>query len=57
MKTTVEADITLDRLELVSRAELMQRNTINRYPDDLKAAIRTVSRLRRAITDREKARP
>jgi hypothetical protein len=30
MKTTVEAEITLDRLELVSRADLMHRNTIRR---------------------------
>lgn len=57
MKTTVEADITLDRLELVSRADLMARNTIHRYPDDLKAAIRTVGRLRRVIAEQEKAAP
>ncbi len=54
MKTTVEADITVDRLELISRTELAARNTIHRFPPELKAAIKAVAKLRRAINDHEK---
>ncbi|WP_082706885.1 HNH endonuclease signature motif containing protein [Pseudomonas sp. EpS/L25] len=43
--------ITLDNLELVSRAERMRRNTIHRYPPELKDAIRTLGRLKRAIQE------
>jgi len=44
--------ITIDALELVSRAELMRRNTIHRYPPELKQAIRLVGKLKRAIEER-----
>jgi hypothetical protein len=57
MKTNNEADITVDRLELVHRVDLMQRNTIHRYSADLKAAIHAVSRLRRAIQQHEDHAP
>lgn len=52
-RRTTEADaITLDGLELITRAELMRRNTIHRYPSELKQTIRLVGKLRRAIEER-----
>ncbi len=45
-------NITVERLELISRAELARRNTIHRYPPELKAAIRLVKKLERKIKDR-----
>lgn len=50
--TSVEA-ITLDRLELITRAENMRRNTIHRYPDELKSAIRLIKRAERALENRK----
>lgn len=44
--------IDLDNLELITRAERMRRNTIHRYPPDLKKAIRLVGKLKRTIGDR-----
>lgn len=46
--------ITLDRLELISRAELMARNTIHRMPPELAAVSRLRANLTRAIGQREK---
>jgi len=43
--------IALDNLELITRAERMRRNTIHRYPPELKDAIRTLGRLKRAIRE------
>ncbi|WJV21678.1 MULTISPECIES: HNH endonuclease signature motif containing protein [Pseudomonas] len=39
----------VDNLELITRGELMRRNTIHRYPEELKTTIRQLSRLKRAI--------
>ena len=44
-------NIELDNLELVSRAENMRRNTIHRYPPELKDTIRQLSKLKRAISE------
>lgn len=44
-------NLTLDNLELVSRAENMRRNTIHRYPPELKDTIRQLGKLRRAINE------
>lgn len=41
--------VELENLELITRAERMRRNTIHRYPPELKDAIRTVSKLKRTI--------
>ena len=41
-------------LKCVSRAELMSRNTIHRYPQPLKHAIRLVKKLERAINEKQK---
>lgn len=53
MTTTVAEEITVDRLEIITRAEIMARNTIQNYPPELKDAMRTLGRLRRAIRKRE----
>lgn len=42
-------DLRLDNLELISRAQLMQRNTIHRYPQELKQVIRLSKKLNRTI--------
>ncbi|CAD5107198.1 HNH endonuclease signature motif containing protein [Zestomonas carbonaria] len=46
-------NIALDNLELLTRAERMQRNTIHRYPPELKDAIRAVGKLKRTIKEAE----
>lgn len=43
--------ITLDNLELITRAERMRRNTIHRYPPELRDAIRTLGRLKRTLKE------
>jgi hypothetical protein len=45
---------TIENLELIDRAENMRRNTIHRYPEDLKKTIRTISKLKRTIQNHEK---
>jgi hypothetical protein len=49
-------NISLDNLELVSRSDLMRRNTIHRYPAELKEVMRLKGRVVRIINQREKAR-
>jgi len=39
----------VENLELITRAELMRRNTIHRYPEELKTTIRQLGKLKRAI--------
>lgn len=41
--------ITLDRLELVTRRQLMRRNTFHRYPESIVRAIQKRAHLTRAI--------
>ncbi len=41
-------------LECITRAELMARNTIHRYPKPLKHAIRLVNKLQRTINEKQK---
>lgn len=45
--------ITVDRLECVTRAELMRRNTIHRYPVPIKQVMRLRGQLSRAIATQE----
>jgi hypothetical protein len=40
---------SVENLELITRGELMRRNTIHRYPEALKSTIRQLSKLKRAI--------
>lgn len=42
-------NIELDNLELITRAERMRRNTIHRYPPELKETIRLLNKLKRTI--------
>ena len=48
-RTAELSEITLDRLELITRQELMQRNTLHRWPDELRALVRTKAVLTREI--------
>lgn len=50
-RTADEAAITLDAVELISRAEHAIRNRGHHYPPELKAAIRTLKKLRRTIQE------
>lgn len=50
--TTVAEHITLDRLELITRAENMRRNTIHNYPAPVKSLMRVVKRAERALKER-----
>lgn len=49
-----KTNIELDNLELLTRAENMKRNTIHRYPPELKSAIRAVKKLERTINEKHK---
>lgn len=53
-KTTDPALITLDAVELITREELMRRNTVHNLPPDLFAVTRLRATLTRAINDRAK---
>lgn len=53
-KTTDAALITLDALELLTREQLMQRNTIHRYPPEFADLARLKGQLMKAINHRTK---
>lgn len=54
---TVESEITLDKLELISRAENMRRNSyLTRYPKEMADLIRLRGALNRKINSRERKR-
>ncbi len=44
-------NIIIDRLELITRAELASRNTIHRYPPDVKQVIRLQRKLERKVKE------
>lgn len=46
-------NVALSNLECVSRAENMRRNSIHRYPPELKQAMRAVGKLRRTISEQQ----
>lgn len=46
-------DIRIENMELLTRAENMRRNTIHRYPPELRHSIRAVAKLRRKIKEAE----
>lgn len=52
--TTVRAEITADRLECISMAENMRRNTLHRYPKEIADVIRARAVLNRRINHVEK---
>ena len=45
------ANIEISNLELITRAENMRRNTIHRYPSELKETIRQLGKLKKAISE------
>ncbi|MGH8417987.1 MAG: HNH endonuclease signature motif containing protein [Pseudomonas sp.] len=45
------ANIQISNLELITRGENMRRNTIHRYPPELKDTIRQLGKLKRAISE------
>jgi hypothetical protein len=47
------AHIFLENLELITKAENMKRNTIHRYPAELKRTIRLVKKLNRKINEKQ----
>jgi hypothetical protein len=49
MRTTVVSEITADRLETISRAENMRRNTYHKYPKEIARAIQLRGALNRKI--------
>lgn len=53
-RTTVFEEISVDRLECLSRADLMRRNTLHRYPKDIQRAIQLRGALMRQINKRSK---
>jgi len=46
-------DVSIENLQLISRAELMRRNTIHRYPPELKQTIRLAGKLNRKIHEKQ----
>lgn len=55
MATTDPDLITIDRVELISRAENMRRNTRHNLPPEINALIAVKARLTRVINERSKA--
>lgn len=53
-RTTVEADITLDALELITRQALMARNTVHNLPPELASVVQLRGALSRQINKRTK---
>lgn len=49
MKTYNAGEITVDKLELVTRTENMRRNTLHRYPQEIKDAMRLIGRIKRQM--------
>lgn len=45
--------ICIDNLELISRVENMRRNTIQRFPAELKSTIRLVNKLKKTIDEKQ----
>ena len=54
MKTLELGDITVDRLEMISMAENMRRNTIHNLPPALKQVIQLTGALKRKINGRRR---
>ena len=54
MATTIEEEITVDRLECISYAENMRRNSLHRYPKEIADAMRARAVLNRRINHVEK---
>ena len=55
MRTAEVALITLDRIEMISMAENMARNTIHNYPEEIVQAVRLRAVLKRTINRRARS--
>lgn len=53
--TMIEAEITLDRLEVVSRADLMRRNSVHRHGPEIARLSQLRGAIHRQINRRQKA--
>lgn len=56
MKTLVAEEITLDRLELVTPAEVLRRNTWHSWPPELRDTVRVLNRVKKTIHRAAKAK-
>lgn len=54
MHTVVYGEITVDRLECITKGENMRRNTLHRYPKEIADVIRARAVLNRRINHVEK---
>lgn len=54
MRTTRLEEVTLDKVELISRVELMKRNTLHRYPKEIAKLIQLRGALNRQINRKDK---
>lgn len=50
-------NLSLDNLELITRAENCRRNSIQRYPPELQQALRKLAKLKRTIEDKANEEP
>ena len=48
-----QQNTSLDNLELISREENMRRNTIHRFPNELKKTIRLINKLKKTINEKQ----
>ena len=48
-----QQNTSLDNLELISREENMKRNTIHRFPNELKTTIRLINKLKKTINEKQ----
>lgn len=55
MKTSELEEVTLDKLECISKADNMKRNTLHRYPKEIAKLIQLRGALTRQIHKKEKA--
>lgn len=51
-RTTVEEEITVEKLELISRTQGMERNSVHRYPPEIKRVLHRIGRARKALEAR-----
>ena len=56
-KDNNKKNVQIDNLELISRAENIQRNSIHRYPTELKQVFRKLGKLKRTIEDKSNEKP
>ena len=53
-KNRDRGDLRIENLELLTRAEMMARNSINQYPTELNRAMRQLAKLKKTIKQKDK---